>query len=174
VAHSGLKGAIAAVLQGAAWQRCRVHFVRNALGHVPKSAAPMVAATIRTVFAQPDPASAREQWHRVADGFRARYTRLADLMDEAEPEVLAYLAFPPEHWRQIWSNNPIERLNREVKRRTDVVGIFPNDAAVVRLVGAILAEQHDEWQVARRYLSAESLAKLTEEVNAIPALCAAT
>jgi putative transposase len=173
-AHEGLKGAIAAVLQGASWQRCRVHFVRNALGHVPKSAAAMVAATIRTVFAQPDPASAREQWRRVADGFRARYPRLADLMDAAEPDVLAYLAFPHEHWRQIWSNNPIERLNREVKRRTDVVGIFPNDAAVVRLVGAILAEQHDEWQIARRYLSAESLAKLTEEVPAIPALCAAS
>jgi transposase-like protein len=173
-AHPGLKGAIAAVLQGASWQRCRVHFVRNALGHVPKSAAAMVAATIRTVFAQPDPTSAREQWRRVADGFRTRYPRLAGLMDEAEPEVLAYLAFPHEHWRQIWSNNPIERLNREVKRRTDVVGIFPNDDAVVRLVGAILAEQHDEWQVARRYLSAESLAKLPEEVPAIPALCAAS
>jgi putative transposase len=173
-AHQGLKGAIAAVLQGAAWQRCRVHFVRNALAVVPKSAAQMVAATIRTVFAQPDPTTAREQWCRVADGFRARHPRLADLLDDAEPDVLAYLAFPPEHWRQIWSNNPIERLNREVKRRTDVVGIFPNDAAVVRLVGAILAEQHDEWQVARRYLSAESLAKLAEEVPATPALCAAT
>jgi putative transposase len=173
-AHPGLKGAIAAVLQGTSWQRCRVHFVRNALGHVPKSAAAMVAATIRTVFAQPDPASAREQWRRVADGFRPRYARLADLLDEAEPDVLAYLAFPHEHWRQIWSNNPLERLNREVKRRTDVVGIFPNDAAVVRLVGAILAEQHDEWQVARRYLSAESLAKLPEEVPPIPALCAAS
>jgi putative transposase len=173
-AHAGLKGAIAAVLQGSAWQRCRVHFVRNALALVPKSAAQMVAATIRTVFAQPDPTTAREQWRRVADGFRSRHARLADLLDDAEPDVLAYLAFPSEHWRQIWSNNPIERLNREVKRRTDVVGIFPNDAAVTRLVGAILAEQHDEWQVARRYLSAESLAKLTEEVHAAPALCAAT
>jgi transposase-like protein len=173
-AHPGLKGAIAAALQGAAWQRCRVHFVRNALGHVPKAAAPMVAATIRTVFAQPDPASAREQWRRVADGFRPRHPRLADLLDTAEPDVLAYLAFPRAHWPQIWSNNPLERLNREVKRRTDVVGIFPNDAAVVRLVGAILAEQHDEWQVARRYLSAESLAKLPEEVPPVPALCAAS
>jgi len=173
-AHQGLKGAIAAVLQGAGWQRCRVHFVRNALALVPKSAAPMVAATIRTVFAQPDPASAREQWRRVADNFRSRHARLATLLDDAEPDVLAYLAFPHEHWRQIWSNNPLERLNREVKRRTDVVGIFPNDAAVIRLVGAILAEQHDEWQVARRYLSAASLATLTEEVHAIPALCAAS
>jgi putative transposase len=173
-AHQGLKHAIAAVLQGSGWQRCRVHFVRNALALVPKSAAPMVAATIRTVFAQPDPATAREQWRRVADGFRSRYARLADLLDDAEADVLAYLAFPHEHWRQIWSNNPLERLNREVKRRTDVVGIFPNDAAVTRLVGAILAEQHDEWQVARRYFSAESLAKLTEEVPAPPALCAAS
>jgi transposase-like protein len=172
-AHQGLKGAIAAALQGAGWQRCRVHFVRNALAVVPKSAAQMVAATIRTVFAQPDPAAAREQWRRVADGFRGRYPRLADLLDDAEPDVLAYLDFPPEHWRQIWSNNPLERLNREVKRRTDVVGIFPNADAVTRLVGAILAEQHDEWQVARRYLSAESLAKLHEEVPA-PALCAAS
>jgi putative transposase len=162
-AHEGLKGAIAAVLQGAAWQRCRVHFVRNALAHVPKSAAPMAAATIRTVFAQPDAASAREQWRRVADGFRPRFPRLASLLDDAEPDVLAYLAFPPEHWRQIWSNNPLERLNKEVKRRTDVVGIFPNGAAVIRLVGAILAEQHDEWQVGRRYFSAESLAKLTDK-----------
>ena len=173
-AHQGLKGAIAAVLQGAGWQRCRVHFVRNALAVVPKSAAPMVAATIRTVFAQPDPVSAREQWRRVADNFRPRYDRLADLLDDAEPDVLAYLAFPHEHWRQIWSNNPPERLNREVKRRTDVVGIFPNPAAVTRLVGAILTEQHDEWQVARRYFSVESLAKLTEEVPATPALCAAS
>jgi transposase-like protein len=173
-AHQGLTGAIAAVLQGAGWQRCRVHFVRNALALVPKSAAPMVAATIRTVFAQPDPVSAREQWRRVADNVRSRHERLATLLDDAEPDVLAYLAFPHEHWRQIWSNNPLERLNREVKRRTDVVGIFPNDGAVIRLVGAILAEQHDEWQIARRYFSAESLAKLTEEVPAPPALCAAS
>jgi transposase-like protein len=173
-AHQGLKGAIAAVLQGASWQRCRVHFMRNALGLVPKTAAQMVAATIRTVFAQPDPTTAREQWRRVADGFRPRYPRLADVLDDAEPDVLADLTFPREHWHQIWSNNPLERLNREVKRRTDVVGIFPNPAAVTRLVGAILAEQHDEWQIARRYFSAESLAKLTEEVPAPPALCAAS
>ena len=112
---------------------------------VPKSAQQMVAATIRTVFAQPDPSSAREQWRRVADSFRARFPRLAELLDDAEADVLAYLAFPLEHWRQIWCNNPLERLNKEVKRRTDVVGIFPNEAAVIRLVGAVLAEQHDEW-----------------------------
>jgi transposase-like protein len=167
-AHQGLKGAIAAVLHGATWQRCRVHFVRNLLGLVPKSAAEMVAATVRTVFAQPDAASAREQWRAVADRLRARFPKAADLMDEAEADVLAYLAFPKGHWRQIWSNNPLERLNKEVKRRTDVVGIFPNPAAVVRLVGAVLSEQHDEWQVARRYLSVESLAKLGKEAPADP------
>jgi putative transposase len=120
----------------------------------------MVAATIRTVFAQPDAASAREPWRKVADGFRTRFPRLAARLDEAEADVLAYTAFPPEHWRQLWSVTPLERLNREVKRRTDVVGIFPDAAAALRLVGAVLAEQHAEWQVARRYLSAESLAKL--------------
>ncbi len=167
-AHEGLKGAIAAVFGGAAWQRCRVHFLRNVLGLVPKAQAEMVAATIRTVFAQPDPATAREQWRKVADGLRGRFPRAAALLDAAEDDVLAYLAFPREHWRQLWSTNPLERLNKEVKRRTDVVGIFPNAAAVVRLVGAILAEQHDEWQVGRRYFSAESLAKLTTEVPADP------
>jgi putative transposase len=173
-AHQGLKGAIAAVLQGAGWQRCRVHFIRNALALVPKSAAAMVATTIRTVFVQVEADAARAQWRRVADGFRPRYERLADLLDAAEPDVLAYLAFPREHWRQIWSNNPLERLNKEVKRRTNVVGIFPSSASATRLVGAILAEQHDEWQVARRYLSAASLATVTEEVHAAPALCAAS
>lgn len=159
-AHEGLKAAIGSVLHGASWQRCRVHFVRNALALVPKAAAQLMAATIRTVFAQPEPEMARATWRQVAAGFRPRYPKLAALMDSAEADVLAYLAFPPEHWRQIWSNNPLERLNREVKRRTDVVGIFPNEAAIVRLVGMILAEQHDEWQVGRRYFSAESLAKL--------------
>ncbi len=159
-AHQGLRGAIGTALQGASWQRCRVHFVRNALALVPKSAAQMVAATIRTVFAQPDAAGAREQWRRVRDSLAERFPRLVALLDEAEADVLAYLTFPPEHWRQIWSNNPLERLNKEVKRRTDVVGIFPSTGAAVRLVGMVLAEQHDEWQVGRRYFSAESLAKL--------------
>jgi len=158
-AHQGLKHAIAAALAGASWQRCRVHFVRNALALVPKAAAEMVAAAIRTVFAEPD-AAASQRWRLVADGFRGRYPRLATLLDDAEADVLAYLAFPAAHWRQIWSNNPLERLNKEVKRRTNVVGIFPNPAAVVRLVGMVLAEQHDEWQAGRRYFSAESLAKL--------------
>jgi transposase-like protein len=167
-AHEGLKGAIGAVLQGASWQRCRTHFMRNALALVPKSAQQMVAATIRTVFVQPDAASARETWRKVAEGFRSRWPKLAQLLEEAEAEVLAYLSFPQEHWRQVWSNNPQERLNKEVKRRTDVVGIFPNDRAVVRLVGAVLAEQHDEWCVARRYFSAESLAKVLPERSPDP------
>ena len=167
-AHEGLKGAIAAVLQGATWQRCRTHFMRNALALVPKGAQALVAATIRTVFAQPEADLARQTWRRVADGFRPRSPKLAELLDAAEAEVLAYLGFPREHWRQIWSNNPLERLNKEVKRRTDVVGIFPTEGAVVRLVGAILAEQHDEWQVARRSLSAESLAKVLAPAGPAP------
>lgn len=173
-AHEGLKQAIRAVLQGASWQRCRVHFMRNALSLVPKVAQQMVAATIRTVFAQPDASSATEQWTRVTESLRPRFPRLAGLLDTAREDVLAYLSFPQEHWRQVWSNNPLERLNREVKRRTDVVGIFPNSGATVRLVAAVLAEQHDEWQVPRRYFSTESLAKLEqpEEVNLVPVLAA--
>ena len=166
-AHRGLKGAIEAVLQGASWQRCRVHFMRNALSLVPKAAQQMVGATIRTVFAQPNAASAREQWWRVAEGFRSRFPRLAELMDEAEEDVLSYAAFPAEHWQKIWSNNPLERLNKEVKRRTEVVGIFPNEASVVRLVGAVLSEQHDEWQVGKRYFSVGSLAKLEGKEGAM-------
>jgi putative transposase len=159
-AHRGLKGALETVLQGATWQRCRVHFMRNALSLVPKAAQQMVGATIRTVFAQPDLGSAREQWRRVSDGFRHRFPRLSELMEEAEEDLLAYASFPQEHWQKIWSNNPLERVNKEVKRRTNVVGIFPNEAAVIRLVGSVLCEQHDEWQVSKRYFSAGSLAKL--------------
>lgn len=159
-AHRGLKSAIEAVLVGVSWQRCRVHFMRNALSLVPKAAQQMVGATIRTVFAQPDAESACEQWRRGADGFRHRFPRLAELMDEAEEDVLSYAVFPAEHWQKIWSNNPLERLNKEVKRRTNVVGIFPTEGSVIRLVGAVLSEQHDEWQVSKRYFSAGSLAKL--------------
>jgi putative transposase len=136
---------------------------------VPKGVQEMVAATIRTVFVQPTPEAARAQWRQVADGFRARYPRLADLLDAAEDDVLAYAAFPRAHWRQVWSTNPLERLHKEVKRRTEVVGIFPNEAAVVRLVGMLLAEQHDEWQVGKRYFSAESLAALFPTQPASPA-----
>jgi transposase-like protein len=173
-AHAGLKAAIGTVLQGASWQRCRVHFMRDALGLVPKHAQQMVAATIRTVYAQPDAAAAHEQWRRVAETFRPRYERLANLMDAAEADVLAYAAFAAAHWHKIWSNNPLERVNKEVKRRTDVVGIFPNTAAVMRLVGCVLAEQHDEWQTGRRYFSAHSIATLTtgEEVAPLPLMAA--
>src|SRR5262249_30266371 len=132
-----------------------------------------VAATIRTVFAQPDAESTRAQWQRVREQFTDRFPRLVALLDEAEADVLAYLSFPPEHWRQIWSNNPLERLNKEVKRRSDVVGIFPSTEAVIRLVGMVLAEQHDEWQAGRRSFSAESLAKLVPpEPAALPAAAA--
>lgn len=171
-AHEGLRQAIGAVLHGASWQRCRVHFLRNALSLVPKSAQPLVAATIRTVFAQPTPENARQQWRQVADSFRPRWPRLAALMDAAEADVLAYLAFPPAHWRQLWSTNPLERLNKELKRRTNVVGIFPTTTAIMRLVGAVLAEQHDEWQVGRRYFSAESMALLGQEEGPPLALAA--
>jgi len=166
-AHKGLKSAVEAVLVGASWQRCRVHFMRNALSLVPKAAQQMVGATIRTVFAQPDAQSASEQWRRVSDGFRSRFPRLAELTDGAEEDVLAYAAFPSEHWQKIWSNNPLERLNKEVKRRTNVVGIFPNEGSVIQLVGAVLSEQHDEWQVSKRYFSAGSLAKLEKKEEAI-------
>jgi putative transposase len=159
-AHRGLKGAVAAVLVGASWQRCRVHFMRNALSLVPKTAQQMVGATIRTVFAQPDSQSARQQWLRVSEGFRSRFPRLTQLMEEAEEDVLSYAAFPAEHWQKIWSNNPLERVNKEIKRRTNVVGIFPTEAAVIRLVGSVLSEQHDEWQVSKRYFSVGSLAKV--------------
>jgi transposase-like protein len=171
-AHEGLRQAIAAVLHGASWQRCRVHFLRNALALVPKAAQALVAATIRTVFAQPTAEAVRQQWRQVADGFRARFARLAALLDETEADVLAYLAFPSAHWRQLWSTNPLERLNKEVKRRTDVVGIFPHPASVIRLVGALLGEQHDEWQVGRRYFSVESMALLGQEAGPSLALAA--
>jgi putative transposase len=172
--HQGLKSAVEAVLVGASWQRCRVHFMRNALSLVPKAAQQMVGATIRTVFAQPDAQGAHEQWRRVSEGFRSRFPRLSELMEEAEEDVLSYAAFPAEHWQKIWSNNPLERLNKEVKRRTNVVGIFPNEAAVIRLVGSVLLEQHDEWQVSKRYFSAGSLAKLErkEELTEQPQLMA--
>jgi transposase-like protein len=149
-----------AVRHGAAWQRCRGHFLRNALALVSKGAQQPVAATIRTVFVQPTAEAARRRWPQVADGFRERRPRPAELMGGAETGVQAYLGYPPAHWRQLWSTNPLERLNTEVRRSTDAVGIFPNGDAAVRLVGALLVEQHDEWQVGRTYFSAESLAPL--------------
>jgi transposase-like protein len=159
-AHRGLKSAVEAALIGASWQRCRVHFMRNALTLVPKAAQQMVRATIRTVFAQPDLGSAHQQWRRVSEGYRHRFPRLSELIEEAEENVLSYAAFPQEHSQKIWSNNPLEQVNKEIKRRTNVVGIFPIDGSVIRLVGAVLLEQHDEWQVSKRYFSLGSLAKL--------------
>jgi putative transposase len=158
-AHPGLVDAIAATLPGASWQRCRTHFMRNLLTRVPKSAQSFVATMVRTIFAQPDAATVHEQHRRIVDQLEQRFPDAATLLDEAGPELLAFTAFPKEHWRQVWSNNSLERLNKEIRRRTDVVGIFPDRAAIVRLVGAVLAEQHDEWAVARRYMSAESIAK---------------
>jgi len=162
-AHEGLKGAIAAALPGAAWQRCRTHFARNLLAKVPKSAQDFVAAMSRSIFAQADRDTVWAQQRRVADDLRARFPQAAALLDDAREDLLAFTSFPSDHWRQIWSTNPQERLNRELRRRSDVVGIFPNRAAIVRLIGAVLAEQHDEWQVVNRYMSLDYIAKLSGE-----------
>jgi transposase-like protein len=158
-AHPGLVDAIASTLTGACWQRCRTHYMRNLLTRVPKSAQSMVATLVRTIFEQPDAASVWAQHGRVVDQLTERFPSAAEHLADAATDVLAFAGFPKEHWRQIWSNNPQERLNKELRRRTDVVGIFPNRDAVMRLVGAVLAEQHDEWAVARRYMAAEGLAK---------------
>jgi transposase-like protein len=158
-AHPGLVDAIASTLVGATWQRCRTHYMRNLLTRVPKSAQAMVATLVRTIFAQPDAASVWAQHGRVVEQLAERFPDAAAHLADAAADVLAFTGFPKEHWRQIWSNNPQERLNKELRRRTDVVGIFPNRDAVIRLVGAVLAEQHDEWAVTRRYMSVEHLAK---------------
>jgi transposase-like protein len=158
-AHPGLVDAIAATLPGTAWQRCRTHFMRNLLTRVPKSAQSFVATMVRTIFAQPDADTVNEQHARIVEQLAARFPEAAALLDEAAADLLAFTHFPKEHRRQLWSNNSLERLNKEIRRRTDVVGIFPDRASIVRLVGAVLAEQHDEWQVVRRYMSAESIMK---------------
>lgn len=163
-AHEGLRQAIHTVLGGASWQRCRVHFLRNLLAQVPKSAQAMVAALVRTIFVQPDLDSARAQLAAVADSLERRFPRAAQLLRDAQEDVLAHMAFPVEHRRQLHSTNPLERLHKEIGRRTDVVGIFPNRPALIRLAGAILQEQHDEWTAApRRYFSKESMAKLYQK-----------
>ena len=171
-AHTGLKAAVQRVFD-ATWQRCRVHWMRNALAHVPKGQHTVVAAAIRQAFNQPDRESAGATWRHVADQLRPRWPKLADLMDETEHDVLAYMAFPAQHRTKLHSTNPIERLNKEVKRRADVVGIFPNEASITRLIGAVLFEQNDEWQTRARYMQVEAFAQI-DETDADPLLSIAT
>jgi transposase-like protein len=172
-AHEGLKAAVAKVMN-ASWQRCRVHFMRNALAHAGKSGRRVVSALIATAFAQDDAEAAKTQWRKVADQLRPTLPKLAALMDEAEADVLAYTAFPKDHWQKIYSTNGLERLNGEVKRRTEVVGIFPNEDAITRLVGAILLEQNDEWAVQRsRFMTLETIAALSDDpIVRLPAVAA--
>jgi putative transposase len=161
-AHTGLRQATSAVLLGTAWQRCRVHFLRNVLAQVPKGSAEMVAAAIRTIFAQPNPAMAHEQLDVIAGMLGRQSPKVETMLRDAAVDLLAFTAFPILHWKKIWSTNPLERLNKEIKRRTDVVGVFPNPDALLRLAGAVLIEAHDEWQTGdRRYLSEGSMALLT-------------
>jgi putative transposase len=160
-AHEGLKAAVGKVLK-ASWQRCRVHFIRNALAHAGKGQRQMVLALINTVFAQESQAAAIAQWRAVSTQLREKFPKLAALLDRAEGEVLTFMSFPKAHRPQIHSTNPLERLNAEVKRRPDVVGIFPNEAAIIRLVGALLLEQNDEWQLQRRYMQLEGLQTLSD------------
>jgi transposase-like protein len=168
--HAGLIAALRRCFQGVAHQRCRVHFARNLLALIPKSHKDMVAAVLRTIFAQPDAPAVSAVWDEVRDQLAASFPKAGPLMDEAKAEVLAFAAFPRAHWVKIWSNNPLERINKEVKRRSRVVGIFPNEAAVIRLVGAVLADAHDEWQVHdRRYFSETSMALLRPDRDTEPA-----
>ena len=169
-AHEGLTAAQMEVLDGAAWQRCRVHFMRNMLAHVPKGDKTVVAAVLRTIFAEGDRAAASRQLGEVVAFLADRWPRAAKLLASAEDDILAYMSYPSEHWTRIYSTNPLERLNKEVKRRTNVVGIFPNDPSTLRLVGAVLKEADDEWQVGRRYFSLESMAKLNPTNVELPAL----
>ena len=158
-AHRGLVSAIGAALPGASWQRCRTHYLRNLLAKVPKTAQPWVATLVRTIFDQPDADAVTAQFNRVVEAIEQKFPAAAEHLDDARGDLLAFTVFPREIWRQIWSNNPQERLNKEIRRRTDVVGIFPNRAAIIRLVGAVLAEQTDEWTEARRYMGLELLNK---------------
>jgi putative transposase len=171
-AHEGLKAAVGKVL-GTSWQRCRVHFMRNAMAHAGKTQRRIVSAWIGTAFAQDDAQTAQRQWRQVADQIRPRVGKLAALMDDAEADVLAYMSFPASHRAKIHSTNPLERLNGEIKRRSEVVGIFPNEAAVIRLVGALLLEQNDEWAVQRRYMSLETLGTMSDNPTvSLPAIAA--
>lgn len=171
--HSGLVKALKRAFQGVAHQRCRVHFARNLLAHVPKGQAELVATAFRMIFAQPTAEDVHAAWDKTRDELAARFPKLGPLMDDAKAEVLAFTAFPREHWRKIWSTNPLERVNKEIKRRSRVVGIFPNAAAVIRLVGAVLIDMHDEWVAGeRRYLSEGSMAKLydTSDTDSVAAI----
>ena len=170
--HKGLKAAAAKVL-GATIQRCRVHFMRNALVCVGKKDRPIVTAALRTAFDQDTLAESKEHWAKLIEAFQPRHDKLAELMIRAEDGVLAYKTFPQSHWRQIHSTNPLERLNKEIKRRTNVVGIFPNDASIRRLVGALMLEQNDEWAVTRRYMTLETVAAICEDNTMDPAKIAA-
>jgi transposase-like protein len=170
-AHEGIKAAVSKVLC-ATWQRCRVHFARNVLAHAGKSGRRVVSAFIGTAFAQETPQAASDQWRNVADQIRPKVPKLAAIMDEAEHDVLAYMSFPRQHWTKLHSTNPIERLNGEIKKRTDVVGIFPNEDAIVRLVGAMLLEQNDEWAVQRsRYMTVETIGQMSDDpIISMPAV----
>jgi len=170
-AHQGLKEALSTVFTGASWQRCRTHFMTNLLSRVPKRAQPAVATMVRTIYQQLSAPEVHAQHERVVAQITERFPSAAELLEGAREEILAFTSFPRSHWKQIWSNNPLERLNREIRRRTDVVGIFPNRPAIMRLVGAVLAEQHDEWAVSRRYLNmsaAEALEVANEGLAMFP------
>ena len=170
-AHVGLQKAIRQVLQGSSWQRCRVHTLRNILSHVPRGQQAVIAATVRTIFVQPSQAEAKKQLGQVVKLLRDKCEKAAEVLEDAAEDVLAYMAFPSEHWRQVHSTNPLERLNKEIRRRTRVVGIFPNRPSLLRLVSAVLAEQDDEWQAAERgYFSMASMAKVSPNVKAPPRL----
>ena len=158
-AHAGLTAAISATLPGAGWQRCRTHYAANLMSATPKSSWGWVKALLHSIYDQPDAESVHAQFDRVVDALTEKLPTVAEHLEQARPDILAFAAFPKEIWRQIWSNNPNERLNREIRRRTDVVGIFPDRPSIIRLVGAVLAEQHDEWAEGRRYLGLDVLAR---------------
>jgi len=160
--NEGLRTAIAAVLAGAGWQRCRVHLMRNVLSHVPKGDKSLVSMALRMIFSQPNQEAARQQLAEVVAGMGAHWPKAAQVLEAGEDDVLMYMSFPPDHWSRIYSTNPLERVNREVKRRTDVVGIFPDRGSVLRLVGSVLIEVHEEWQVGRRYFSKASMRSIKE------------
>jgi len=173
-AHQGLKSAIATVFSGASWHRCRTHFMTNLLTRVPKRVQPAVATMVRTIYQQLSAQEVRTQHQHVATQLAEHFPEVAELLQETREEILAFTSFPRSHWKQVWSNNPLERLNREIRRRTDVVGIFPNRQAVIRLVGAVLAEQHDEWAVSRRYLNVWAVETPEPGIEGLAVLPAAT